>query len=132
MPRPLQRLGRPPLLLAALAALASLGALVLGVALADASAPTVTIGATTEVSYVTAHVEGTVDPGGEPTTWRFQYVTEAQFQENLANSLPPFEGAATGLEGSTETAEPLSGDLTGLAANTTYHLRLFAENISGP
>jgi hypothetical protein len=115
-----------------LAAAASLAALALGVALADASAPTVTVAPASAVSYLTAHVEGTVDPGAEPTTWRFQYVTEAQFQENLTDSLPGFEGAATGLEGQTETAEPLSGELTGLAANTTYHLRLFAENGSGP
>ena len=43
-------------------------------------------------------VKGTVDPQGQFTPFRFQVVSEAQFQENLANSLPGFEGAATLIE----------------------------------
>lgn len=121
-----------------LAGLALLAALVLGVALASAAAPTVTVEPASAVSYTTAHVEGTVDPGGESTSWRFQYVTEEQFQENLTNGVGGFENAATGLEGTLEgsgvqSVPPNAGEeLTGLAPDKTYHLRLLAENGGGP
>jgi hypothetical protein len=112
--------------------LALLASLVLGVTLASAIAPTVTVEDATQVEYTTAMVEGNVDPQGEPTTYGFQYIAEAQFQENLTNGLPGFEGAATGIEGSTETVGPVSGELVGLQPGTTFHLRLLAENGDGP
>jgi hypothetical protein len=123
-----RRRSRPVLVLAA----ALLASLVLGVALASAVAPTVTIENASEVGYTAAKVEGTVDPQGQPTTYRFQYVADAQYQENLANSLEGFEGATTGLEEFTEAAGPVSGELTELAPGTEYHLRLVAENGDGP
>jgi hypothetical protein len=112
-----------------------IGTLIVGVTLANATAPAVTIEAANPVGYVTAGVSGTVDPGGEPTTYRFQYISEAAFQANLTSSLPGFEGAATGPEvGGFEGSgpQPVAGELTSLAANSTYHLRLVAENGSGP
>jgi hypothetical protein len=123
--------GAPAAKLLALFALVALASLVLGVASASAAAPTVTIDPVTDVGYTTAHVEGTVDPEGEETTYRFEYVTDAQFQENFANGLPAFEGAATGIEGTTEILGPVSGDLTGLAPGTAYLVRLVAENSEG-
>jgi hypothetical protein len=105
---------------------------VLGVTLASAVAPTVTIEDASEVACTTATVKGSVDPHGQPTTYRFQYIGEAQFQENLANLLPGFEGATTGIEEFTETAETLERELSGLAPGTVYHLRLQAENGEGP
>jgi hypothetical protein len=120
--------GAPAAKLLALVLLAAPAALVLGVSLASAAAPTVTVEPASNVGYTTAHVSGTVDPEGEATTYSFQYVTEAQFQENLANGLPVFEGAATGIEGTTEISGPVLGDLTGLIPDRTYHLRLVAEN----
>jgi hypothetical protein len=108
-----------------------LAALILGVSAASAAAPTLTIESASEVGVTAAKVEGTIDPQGQPSTYRFQYISEAQFQQNLANFLPGFEGAATGIEAGTETAETVSGELTGLTAGTTYHLRLQAENGDG-
>jgi hypothetical protein len=129
-----RRAGRVPALVCGVV-LALAATLALGASSASAAAPTVTIENASEVSYISAHVKGTVDPGGEPTTYRFQYISEAQFQENLTNSLPGFEGAATGIEvGGLEGtgAQPVEGELAGLAQNTTYHLRLQAENGSTP
>ena len=123
--------GAPRARLLAPLALAVALVLVLGASLASAAAPTVTIDPVTDVGYTTAHVTGTVDPEGEATTYRFEYVTEAQFQENLANGLPGFEGAVTGIEGTTEISGPVSGDLTGLEPGTTYEVRLAAENSEG-
>ena len=116
-----------------LAALALLGSLIVGVVLANAAAPTVTVEDASSVSYQTAQVEGTVDPGGETTSYRFQYITEAKYQQNLGNSVSGFEGATAGPGGSVEGsgAQAVSGELSGLEPNTTYHLRLTAENSGG-
>jgi hypothetical protein len=99
------------------AAIAVFGTLILGVALANAVAPTVSVKDATNVEYTTAQLEGEVDPQGQSTAWKFQYATEADFSN-----------AQDGPSGSTETAEPVSGALTGLKPGTTYHLRLLAEN----
>lgn len=116
-----------------LAALALLGSLIVGVVLANAAAPTVTVEDASSVSYQTAQVEGTVDPGGETTSYRFQYITEANYQQNVGNGNSGFEGAASGPSGSVEGsgAQAVSGELSGLEPNTTYHLRLTAENAGG-
>ena len=96
-----------------------------------------------EVEYSRAHVEGVVerpanpDPAFDITTCNFEYVTDDQFNAN-----PPadrFVGAgSTGCEGvSPETPIKAEGDTTvkaslgGLAASTTYHLRLSATNAGG-
>jgi hypothetical protein len=123
---PSGRRGPTKLLLAGAAALALV--LVLGVTLADAIAPTVTIKAATSVEYTTAQVKGTVDPQGQPTTYRFQYTPQAQFEAE------GFENSASQLEATVEGSGPQAaeGQLTGLAPGTTYHLRLLAENGDGP
>jgi hypothetical protein len=94
--------------------------LAFGVAFAAATAPVVTVENATNVEYTTADVEGTVNPEGQGTSWRFQYATEADFSNSQE-----------GPSGFTETAEPVGGQLTGLHPGTTYHLRLLAENGDG-
>jgi hypothetical protein len=126
------RPGRRTALIVAIALFASL---VLGVSLAAAVAPVATVENASGVDATSAHVEGEVDPQGKETSWRFEYITDAKFQENLANTLPGFEGASSGPQGSLEAAAPataVEGELKGLQPNTTYHLRLFAENEDGP
>jgi hypothetical protein len=99
-----------------------------GAVLASAAPPVVTVQDASEVSFLSAQVKGTVDPGGEPATYRFQVVTDGQFQENLTNSLPGFENATTVIEQTVEGSgpQPVEGELEGLASGTTYHLRLIA------
>jgi hypothetical protein len=118
---------RRPRLLFALAALVA-AVLVLGVTLASAAAPTVTVQPASAVEYTVATVSGEVDPGGESTTYRFQYATQAQFEAS------EWTEAATGPEGTLEGSgpQPVGGELTGLQPGTVYHLRLLAENGSGP
>lgn len=101
--------------------------LILGVTLASATAPTVSVDDATAVSYTSAHVSGEVDPQGQSTTYRFQFTPQAQFEAE------GFENSATGPEATIEgPAEPVAGNLENLAPNTTYHLRLVAENGDGP
>ncbi len=105
--------------------------LAIGATLATAVAPVVTIEDASNVSYTTADVKGTVNPEGQFTVWRFQYISDAQYQDNIANSLPGFEGATTAHEEVSEVEETLERQLTGLSPDTTYHLRLQAENGDG-
>lgn len=118
-----------------LAAACFLATLALGVVTAVAVAPAVTVQNASSVEYTTAKVNGTVDTQNESTAYRFQYLDEAAYQQNLAESKPPFEGAVNGVEGSlpasTSGPQAVSGELTGLTAHTTYHLRLLAENADG-
>jgi hypothetical protein len=103
-------------------ALALATALLFGAASASAAEPTVTIENASNVKFTSAEVEGSVDPGEEPTTYRFQYATQADFSDAV-------DGIVEGLEGT--GAQPVQGELTNLQPNTTYHLRLLAENGSG-
>jgi hypothetical protein len=101
---------------------------------ASAAAPAVTIQPASQVGFTTALAKGTVDPADHETSYRFDYITEALFQENLTNSQPAFQGAGSAgagalAEGAGETA--VQTPLESLAPNTTYHLRLFAENNQG-
>lgn len=114
--------------------------LLLSVTLASATAPVVTIEAAAEVGFTTAKAQGEVNPGEKETSYRFEYITDAQFDQNEAESLPGFEGAAqVGHGGFTqEEAEGIAGAvpvgpaiLEGLDAATEYHLRLLAENEDG-
>jgi hypothetical protein len=69
---------------------------------------------------------------------RFEYISDAQFEENVTvNSLPGFTGAtpvdcAENPIGAVdaEAEKAVSANLSGLSPNTAYHLRLVAENPS--
>jgi hypothetical protein len=96
-----------------------------GAVLASAAPPVVTVQDASEVSFLSAQVKGTVDPGGEPATYRFQIVTDEQFQAPQGGG---FENATTVIEQTVEGSgpQPVEGELEGLAPATTYHLRLIA------
>jgi hypothetical protein len=95
-----------------------------------------------EVAYTTAKATGEVErPSGNAdpafdVNCRFEYLSDQQFNDNLAASEPGFANAASAdceqnpitAEG---TREAVSADLGGLQVNTTYHLRLHAENAGG-
>jgi hypothetical protein len=117
------------LLLAAFAALAA--TLVLGVALAGAVAPVVTVEDADDVEYTTAQVEGEVNPEGHETSFHFEYITDEQYLANEANSEPLFQGASEVGHGSTEVTVSPSESLSGLKPATEYHLRLVASNNEG-
>lgn len=107
--------------------------LAIGALPAAADAPLVVIEDAGDVSHTSAGVKGTVNPQGQSTPYRFQFIPDAQYEENLGNGLPGFEGAATGIEGSVEGsgAQSVEGTLAGLTPGTEYHLRLVAENGDG-
>jgi hypothetical protein len=113
-------------------AAAVLGLIALTVGAADAAAPTVTVGAASQVGVTSALAKGTVNPEEKETNCRFDYIAAAQFGQNPSE---PFEGAAqapcTGNPLNGNTPQPVEAVLAGLAPATTYHLRLVAENSEG-
>ncbi len=73
------------------------------------------------VTGSTAQVSGSVNPGGNAADWRFQY--------RLAGAGNWIEGPK-GKTGTETSAVAVSGELSALAPNTTYEVRLLAENVA--
>jgi hypothetical protein len=85
-----------------------------------AVAPTATTGTATNLTGTTATLNGTVHPGKEPTTYRFEYgPTTAYGSQTPA-------GTVNG-----NSAKPVSATASGLTPATTYHFRVVATNTGG-
>jgi phosphodiesterase/alkaline phosphatase D-like protein len=83
--------------------------------------PTVATSTATNVTTTGAQLNGTVNPNGSSTTYRFEYGTTSSY------------GASTDLQlaGSTVAPVAVSAVLTGLTPGTTYHFRITASNAGG-
>jgi phosphodiesterase/alkaline phosphatase D-like protein len=94
-----------------------------------AATPTVSVQNASQVSpdfsWRSAQVSGTINPGNEKTTYRFQYATES----NFADAIDGPEGSVEPRKLENELA--VEGELTNLELGTTYYLRLIATNASG-
>jgi uncharacterized protein YegP (UPF0339 family) len=86
-----------------------------------AKAPLVTTGAAAKVGAKTATLNGSVNANGAVTNYWFQYGTTTSY------------GLQTGTRGagSGTSSHPVSAGAYGLAAGTTYHYRLVAQNSAG-
>ena len=89
-----------------------------------ATTPDVTIAPATEVGFYTATLHGTVDPNGEPTSYRFQYDGDADIQH--VHSFTPVESAGSGTEPVEVSAEVPLTDPLFHSGEFTY--RLIATN----
>jgi fibronectin type 3 domain-containing protein len=85
--------------------------------------PSATTEAATDVGVGTATLNGTVEPGGSPTDYWFEWGADTSYG-NMAPLLPAEAG-----EG--EAAVPVDAPISGLRANRTYHYRLAASH-GGP
>jgi hypothetical protein len=86
--------------------------------------PTLGIEPATEVNASSWTLKGTVNPNGvEASACRFEYSSsrEALYAKAMPCKTSPGHGT---------TAVPVSAEIKGLEPNTTYHFRLFAENVS--
>ncbi len=122
-PTHLRHLGRRVAIGAAAAMAVAMGLLP---AAAAAAPPTVTIQPASQVGFTTAQAEGAVNPEGQETSCRFEYVNDSQFQLNGFSE--PFSAPCATQPGSGSSAVGVQATLENLAPNTTYHLRLYAEN----
>lgn len=106
-----------------IAALLALAMLALLGGSARAAAPTLGPVEATNIQGVSALLKGTVDPGGKPTTYYFEYGTQ-----------PSFVGAAktpAAPAGSGSGEEAARAAISGLTPATIYYLRLVATNSDG-
>jgi hypothetical protein len=97
---------------------AALGFFLLSAASASAAVPTLTIDAPSSVTSASAQVKGSVNPGGFETKWNF--TCSPSCSAPAAATLPP-----------DEQSHPVSAQITGLAAGTTYTVVLHASNSAG-
>ncbi len=102
----------------ALAGLVVAGSCALFAASALAAAPTATTGAASAITYQSATLTGTVNPGDEPTEVYFQYGTTDNYG---------LQSAPTALPAGTTTVS-VSIAISGLTAFTGYHYRIVATN----
>lgn len=113
----------------------ALAALALAPVTASAAPPTVSITAASGLTFTTATTAGKVNPQGKESTYRFEYIGDALYDDNVNSGLPGFADAAQagfGYLGASagQTATP-QVTLEGLASGARYHLRLVAENEDG-
>ena len=82
--------------------------------------PVVTTNPATFIASFSAKVNGSLNPHGLATTFHFQYGTTTNY------------GLATAPHTQTgNTARPVSANINGLTAHTTYHFRIVASNMAG-
>jgi hypothetical protein len=104
-----------------------------------AVAPSVTSSSVTAASGGEATLSSEIDPGGAPTTYHFEYITEAQFiadgEAFGADSASTSESAPIGSAGD-NTEHEVTATVTGLEVNTDYRFRVVARNgvemVDGP
>jgi hypothetical protein len=80
-------------------------------------APQATTTAATDVGQTSATLNGVVDPGGSPTSYRFEYGTTTAYGSSTAE-----QDAGSGTE-----QEAVAAALSALSPDTTYHFRLVAN-----
>ncbi len=90
------------------------------------------------VSAEGATLRASINPEGSLTTYRFEYLTEAAYDANIAASREPFQGAAlapsngAGAVGSGTIPSGVNQHLAALAPETRYRYRLRAVNAVEP
>jgi len=102
-------------------ALASCALLLALPAVAGAAAPKATTGGAQGVTYGAATVKGTVNAGGEATSYYFQYGPTRAYGGQ----------SAIGSAGAGGKGVPVAAGLAGLQPLTVYHYRLVAVNATG-
>jgi hypothetical protein len=95
--------------------------------------PTVDTGVAQNITRTSATASGTIDPAGDPTTYRFVYAVQASYEAGLAAATDPYnQSTATGnLPAGYETEEIGPVLLSELQPGTTYHYALVAGNSVG-
>ncbi len=96
-------------------------ALAVPASVALAAAPSATTGAASDVTRTGATLNGTIDPTGKATSYRFEYGTTAAYGLQSAG------GDVPAGDDPVDVSVPVSG----LSAGTTYHYRVVASNEDG-
>jgi hypothetical protein len=108
---------------ATLTALGAIASLLLFTAVASAAAPTVGPVTVTDIQGVSALAKSQVNPGGQATTYAFEYDDQAGFTSASRTLTTPV--------GEGSTLREARGAFSGLGPGTTYHVRIVATNAAG-
>jgi WD40-like Beta Propeller Repeat len=109
-----------------LALMVALFSVLFGVGGALAAAPTISSTSVSSVTTKSALLEAAINPGGEATTYHFEY-GPADCASNPCTSVP----VPNGNVGSGFTAIEVVDEIAGLSPGTTYHFRVLATNGGG-
>ena len=90
-------------------------------AVASAASPSVVTDPATGIGNTSATLNGRVNPGGQATTYAFQYGTTTQYASQTST-----RSAGTGT-----VAKKFSRGISRLTPGTVYHFRIVAANASG-
>jgi hypothetical protein len=90
---------------------------------ASAAVPTLGPLSSTNIQGISALLKGAVDPEGLPTSYYFEYGTQANFAGAAKTAVTQV--------GSGSDPHPARASISGLTPSTTYHYRLVATNASG-
>jgi hypothetical protein len=101
--------------------------------MASAAAPQVHETWVEEVSASSAVFHARLDSGSPPTTYRFDYITESEYEANLQAGKDGFLGAKSEPEGNPGKGSDnlVAQQVTGLQRETTYRYRAVASNADG-
>ncbi|MPM07060.1 hypothetical protein SDC9_53364 [bioreactor metagenome] len=86
------------------------------------AAPTATTGAASSITSTAATLSGTVNANGASSTVTFEYGTTTGYGSSVTASQSPVTGT---------NSTSVSGSITGLVPNSTYHFRVKAVNSVG-
>jgi len=86
--------------------------------------PVVTTQVPISIATTTAVVAGTVNPYGLETSYWFEYGTDSKFGQSTKTTSKKSAGAVS-------TTVSVQTTLSGLKSNTTYYVRIVAENAGG-
>ena len=92
---------------------------------ASPGAPAVDTISATNVATSSAALNGTINPNGAATTYRFEYGKDALL-ESILGTVASTQSVSAGA-----STLPVSADATGLSKKTTYFYRLVAQNQYG-
>ncbi|HWX98137.1 MAG TPA: PASTA domain-containing protein [Solirubrobacteraceae bacterium] len=97
------------------------------------NAVSLTTGNATGVGAVTATLNATINPAGDPKTQcHFQYVPDSQFKvDQYASVTAGQEAPCPAIDTSQTTDQPVSAVVSGLTAATLYHFRIVGSNSIG-
>jgi hypothetical protein len=102
---------------------------------APAVAPRIDATTVSGASETEATLSAQIDPGGAPTTYRFQYISEAQYDadgEQFAEGTAETPEAGPIGQAGDNADKEASATITGLAPESSYRYRVLAENTVGP
>jgi hypothetical protein len=98
----------------------------------DAAAPAILDTAVSDADQTTATLHAEINPGGAPTTFHFEYLTDAAYQAasgSFAGATPTPESSSIGADNEGHAAEAAIEDL---APDTVYRYRVVATNSKAP